>query len=58
MVRLTEYEKKMLEGAEGPAVADFTDVDLFALIRTGDIVELDGKFYYCDSFGFVELKNW
>jgi|GEM_PF-3525227 len=43
MVKLTEYEQNMLEGAEGPAVADFTDVDLFSLIRTGDIVELDGS---------------
>ena len=27
---------------EKPAVADFTDVDLFSLIKTGDMVELDG----------------
>ena len=27
-------------------------------LSVSDIVELDGKFYYCDSFGFVELKNW
>ena len=43
MVKLTEYEQNMLEGAEGPAVADFTDVDLFSLIRTGDIMERDGS---------------
>ena len=27
---------------EVPAVADFTDVDIFSLIKTGDVVELDG----------------
>ena len=43
MVKLTEYEQNMLDGAEGPAVAYFTDVNLFSLIRMGDIVELDGS---------------
>jgi len=23
-----------------------------------DVVELAGDYYYCNSFGFVELKNW
>ena len=27
-------------------------------LSVSDIVELDGKYYYCDSFGYVELKNW
>lgn len=27
-------------------------------LSVSDVVELDGKYYYCDSFGFVELKNW
>ena len=26
-------------------------------LSVSDIVELDGKCYYCDSFGFVELKE-
>lgn len=27
-------------------------------MSVSDIVELAGGYYYCDSFGFVELKNW
>lgn len=27
-------------------------------LSVSDIVELDGKYYYCDSFGYVELKDW
>ena len=27
-------------------------------LSVSDLVELDGKCYYCDSIGFVELKNW
>ncbi len=27
-------------------------------MSVSDIVELDGKCYYCDSIGFVELKEW
>ena len=27
-------------------------------LSVSDVVELDGKFYYCDSFGYEEIKNW
>jgi hypothetical protein len=27
-------------------------------LSVSDVVELDGKYYYCDSFGYVELKKW
>ena len=27
-------------------------------LSVSDVVELDGKYWYCDSFGYVELKNW
>lgn len=27
-------------------------------LSVSDVVELDGKHYYCDSFGYEEIKNW
>lgn len=27
-------------------------------LSMSDVVMLDEKYYYCDRFGFVELKNW
>ena len=27
-------------------------------LSVSDVIELDGGYYYCDSFGFVELINW
>ena len=27
-------------------------------LSVSDIIELDGKYYYCDSISFVQLKNW
>ena len=27
-------------------------------LSVSDVVELDWKYWYCDSFGYVELKNW
>ena len=27
-------------------------------MSVSDVVELTGDYYYCDSIGFTELKNW
>jgi hypothetical protein len=27
-------------------------------LSVSDIIELNGKYYYCDSISFVQLKNW
>ena len=27
-------------------------------LSVSDVIELNGKCYYCDSVSFVELKNW
>ena len=27
-------------------------------LSVSDIIELDGKYYYCDSISFIQLKNW